>query len=245
MSDPTWSNHHNIINRAGLEFKKYPYYDPATKKVSIDKYLNHLNNANEGDVILMHACAHNPTGVDPTFEEWQKIAEMIKKKKQIPYFDSAYQGFASGDLINDAKVIRYFADSGFSMFVSQSYAKNMGLYGERVGALHVVTPNKDDAVRVLSQLKMVIRANYSSPPVHGARIAERVLSNAQNFEAWRSELKAVAERIITMRTALRSTLEEIKTPGKYMLTQAHGIILLIKLVCFPTQASTKSKWLSV
>lgn len=137
----------------------------------------------------MHACAHNPTGVDPTFDEWQKIAEVVKNKKLIPYFDSAYQGFASGDLIKDARVIRYFADNGYSMFVSQSYAKNMGLYGERVGALHVVTPNKDDAARVLSQLKMVIRANYSSPPVHGARIAEKVLSNAQNFEAWRSELK--------------------------------------------------------
>ena len=129
----------------------------------------------------MHACAHNPTGVDPTFDNWKQIADVIKKKKLIPYFDSAYQGFASGDLINDAKTIRYFADNGFSMFVSQSYAKNMGLYGERVGALHVVTPNKDQAAKVLSQLKMVIRANYSSPPVHGARLAERVLANSQNF----------------------------------------------------------------
>ncbi|MCL4113841.1 UNVERIFIED_CONTAM: hypothetical protein GTU68_048254 [Idotea baltica] len=144
----------------------------------------------------MHACAHNPTGVDPTFEHWQQLAEVIKKKKLIPYFDSAYQGFASGDLINDAKSIRYFADAGFTMFVSQSYAKNMGLYGERVGALHVVCQSSEEASKVLSQLKMVIRANYSSPPVHGARLAEKVLADAANFQQWRDELKQVADRII-------------------------------------------------
>lgn len=112
----------------------------------------------------------------------------MEKKKLIPFFDSAYQGFASGDLINDAHAIRLFANKGFTMFVSQSYAKNMGLYGERVGALHVVSPDIGTSNKVLSQLKMVIRANYSSPPVHGARIAEKVLSNAANFEAWKTEL---------------------------------------------------------
>ena len=140
----------------------------------------------------------------------------MKAKKLIPYFDSAYQGFASGDIINDAHAIRYFVEQGFDMFVSQSYAKNMGLYGERVGALHVVSKDKETASRVLSQLKMVIRANVSSNPIHGARIAERVLTNAANFQSWRDELHEVANRIISMRTALRSRLEETKTPGTYL-----------------------------
>lgn len=129
----------------------------------------------------MHACAHNPTGVDPTMEEWKVIADVIKRKKLIPYFDSAYQGFASGDILKDIEPVRYFAEQNFSMLVSQSFAKNMGLYGERVGAFHVLTPDKNTAAKVLSQLKMIIRANYSSPPIHGARIAERVLSDAANF----------------------------------------------------------------
>ena len=133
-------------------------------------------------MVLLHSCAHNPTGVDPSSDEWKKVAEIMKKKKLIPYFDSAYQGFASGDIIRDASSIRYFVEQGFDMFVSQSYAKNMGLYGERVGALHVVTKDKEIASRVLSQLKIIIRANISSPPIHGARIAERVLSNDANFK---------------------------------------------------------------
>lgn len=137
----------------------------------MNELLEFLKNSQEGTVVLLHACAHNPTGVDPTFEEWQKIAEVMKQKKLVPYFDSAYQGFASGDLIKDAAAIRYFDEQGFTLLVSQSFAKNMGLYGERVGALHVVTPDKDSAARVLSQLKQVIRANISSPPIHGARIA--------------------------------------------------------------------------
>ena len=206
VSDPTWANHHNVIRRSLLQFQQYPYYDPKTKKVRMNELLQFLRNAEEGNVVLLHACAHNPTGVDPTFEEWQKIADVMKQKKLIPYFDSAYQGFASGDLIKDAAAIRYFDEQGFTFLVSQSFAKNMGLYGERVGALHVVTPDKDSAARVLSQLKQVIRANISSPPIHGARIAERVLSDAANFQQWREELNAVANRIISMRTALRNKL---------------------------------------
>lgn len=161
----------------------------------------------------MHAAAHNPTGVDPTHDDWKKIAEVMKTRNLIPYFDSAYQGFASGDIIKDAWPIRYFTEQGFNMLVSQSYAKNMGMYGERVGALHVVTPDKENASRVLSQLKMIIRANYSSPPIHGARIVERVLADAANLQQWKDELSQVAGRIIQMRSALRSKLEELKTPG--------------------------------
>ena len=215
VSNPTWANHHNIINRSGLQFKQYPYYDPVTRRAQIDNYLKCLNEAQSGNIILMHAAAHNPTGVDPTSEDWKKIAEVMKKRSLIPYFDSAYQGFASGDIIKDAWPIRYFTEQGFTMLVSQSYAKNMGMYGERVGALHVVTQDKETASRVLSQLKMVIRANYSSPPVHGARIVERVLSDAANLQQWKDELSEVAGRIIQMRSVLRNKLEELKTPGNF------------------------------
>lgn len=142
LPNPTWSNHENIIKRSGLNFSYYPYYDPATKKVKINDLLDFLNKAQEANIVLLHACAHNPTGVDPTADDWLKIADLMERKKLIPFFDAAYQGFASGDLIKDVAPIRLFAERGFSMLVAQSYAKNMGLYGERVGALHIVTPNK-------------------------------------------------------------------------------------------------------
>lgn len=142
MPNPTWSNHENIIKRSGLSYSYYPYYDPVTKRVKINNLLEFLNNAQQGNIVLLHACAHNPTGVDPTQEDWLKIADVMEKKKLVPFFDAAYQGFASGDLLKDVASIRLFADKGFDMLVAQSYAKNMGLYGERVGALHIVTPNK-------------------------------------------------------------------------------------------------------
>lgn len=186
VSNPTWANHHNIIKRSGLDFEEYPYYDPSTKKALIDKFVDTLNKSQPGNIVLLHVCAHNPTGVDPSKDEWKKIAQVMKERKLFPFFDSAYQGFASGDLLNDAFAVRYFVDQGFELVLSQSYAKNMGLYGERIGAFHVVTSDKDTASRVLSQLKMVIRPNYSSPPLHGARIVERVLSKPENFEAWRA-----------------------------------------------------------
>lgn len=222
VSNPTWANHHNIINRSGLKFDQYPYYNPANGKAQIDNYLKCLETkAQPGNVVLMHAAAHNPTGVDPTQDDWKKIAEIMKKRNLVPYFDSAYQGFASGDIIKDSWPIRYFTEQGFSMLVSQSYAKNMGMYGERVGALHVVTQDKETASRVLSQLKMVIRANYSSPPIHGARIVERVLADAANLQQWKDELHEVANRIIKMRSALRGKLEELKTPGNFRFKYRH------------------------
>lgn len=129
LPNPTWSNHENIIKRSGLNFSYYPYYDPVTKRVKINDLLEFLNKAQEGNIVLLHACAHNPTGVDPTQDDWLKIADVMEKKKLIPFFDTAYQGFASGDLIKDVSSVRLFAERGFSMLVAQSYAKNMGLYG--------------------------------------------------------------------------------------------------------------------
>jgi len=139
--------------------------------VNIEALINCLENAKEGNVILLHACAHNPTGVDPSESDWKKIADVMEKKKLVPFFDSAYQGFASGDILKDIEPVRYFASKGFSMFVAQSYAKNMGLYGQRTGCFHIVTPDKESAAKCMSQMKMVVRGNYSSPPLYGSRIA--------------------------------------------------------------------------
>jgi aspartate/tyrosine/aromatic aminotransferase len=133
----------------------------------------------------------------------------------VPFFDSAYQGFASGNIIQDIEPVRYFGSRGFSMLVSQSYAKNMGLYGLRTGAIHVVTPDKATASKVLSQMKIIIRANYSSPPLTGARIAEKILNNEALFNEWQAELKGIAERVIQMRRQMRARLEELKTPGSW------------------------------
>lgn len=142
IPNPTWSNHESVVLRSGLNYVYYPYYDPVTKRVKIDSLLEFLQNSQEGSIVLLHACAHNPTGVDPTSDDWQKIADVMQKKKLVPFFDAAYQGFASGDLTKDVAAIRLFADKGFDMLVAQSFAKNMGLYGERVGAIHLVTPNR-------------------------------------------------------------------------------------------------------
>jgi aspartate/tyrosine/aromatic aminotransferase len=147
-----------------------------------------LNNAQPGSIILLHTCAHNPTGADPTPEQWHKIASVMKENDLFPFFDSAYQGFASGDLEKDGYSMKYFLQQGFQMVVAQSFAKTMGLYGERTGAMHVVCADKSTAEKVLSQVKMIIRSNYSSPPIHGARIAGRILTNVDNRAQWLNEL---------------------------------------------------------
>ena len=206
ISNPTWLNHKNILEKARLQYVEYPYYNPKTMQVDIQGMIAALEKAPAGSIVLLHACAHNPTGVDPTQDEWKQIAQVMLKNSLLPYFDSAYQGFASGDLEQDAWAIRYFVGLGFQMLVSQSYAKNMGLYGERIGALHFVVANSETKDRVISQVKDLVRASYSNPPLHGARLADRILNNKENLEAWKKELKEVADRTITMRKTLRKTL---------------------------------------
>lgn len=186
-----------------------------TKKVKIIDLIHFLEQQPEGTIVLLHCCAHNPTGVDPTSSDWDIIADVMERKNLIPFFDSAYQGFASGDIIKDIEPVRKFAARGFCMLVSQSYAKNMGLYGLRTGALHVVTTDKTTGNKVLSQLKNIIRANYSSPPLTGARIAEKILNDDALFNEWQAELKGIAERVIKMRKQLRARLEDLKTPGNW------------------------------
>ncbi len=166
--------------------------------------------------MLLHACAHNPTGVDPTEGQWAEISDILKEKKLFPFFDMAYQGFASGSTTKDAFAPRYFVSQGHQIALAQSFAKNMGLYGERVGAFSLTTLNPDEKARVDSQLKIIIRPTYSNPPLHGGRIANTILSNADLYTQWESEVKGMANRIIGMREKLYNTLtHELKTPGEW------------------------------
>ncbi|KAF2877425.1 aspartate aminotransferase [Massariosphaeria phaeospora] len=219
FSDPTWPNHFQIFSNVGLAYKTYPYFDKQTKGLAFDGFLDTIQSAPEGSIIVLHACAHNPTGVDLTQEQWKKIAGVIRSKKHFPFFDTAYQGFASGDLAKDGWAIRYFVEQGFELCIAQSYAKNFGLYGERAGCFHFVTSPAFDAestvTRVASQLAILQRSEISNPPAYGARIASTVLNDTELFAEWEDNLRTMSGRIIDMRKALRGKLEELGTPGKW------------------------------
>mmetsp|Transcript_5431 Transcript_5431/g.10935 ORF Transcript_5431/g.10935 Transcript_5431/m.10935 type:complete len:418 (-) Transcript_5431:350-1603(-) len=211
-SDPTWGNHHAIFKKAGLVTKTYRYLT-KTMGLDIDGMLADLEAAPEGSVFVLHTVAHNPSGVDPSEEQWKKIADVVEKKKAIPIFDTAYQGYASGDLDKDAFSVRYFAhERGMELMVTQSYSKNFGLYGERIGALNIVVKDADSAVKIRSQLNGITRPMISNPPLHGARLVATVISNPDLYAQWDSELKIMANRITSMRTALVDALKKIDCP---------------------------------
>ena len=168
-----------------------------------------------GSIVLLHACAHNPTGVDPTVEQWKEISDVVKEKGLFPFFDMAYQGFASGSTARDAFAVRHFVAEGHQLVLAQSFAKNMGLYGERVGAFSVITSSPEEKARVDSQLKIIIRPMYSNPPLHGARIAGTILRNEELYGLWESEVKDMADRIIEMRERLYDNLVKQNTPGEW------------------------------
>ena len=174
-----------------------------------------MKAAPEKSIVLLHACAHNPTGVDPTPEQWKEISDIVKEKQLFPFFDMAYQGFASGDTARDAFAVRYFVEQGHQIALAQSFAKNMGLYGERVGAFSIITADPEERARVDSQLKIVIRPMYSNPPLHGSRIASTILRNDELYGLWESEVKHMANRIIEMRDRLYENLVGQKTPGEW------------------------------
>jgi aspartate aminotransferase len=203
---PTWGNHVPIFKFAGVDVKNYRYYDKGTCGFDEKGCLEDLAKIPKKSIILLHACAHNPTGVDPTPEQWMKMAEVIKKRNLYVFFDMAYQGFASGDINRDAYAVRYFVEQGHNICLAQSFAKNMGLYGERVGAFTVVAQDEDEQARVMSQLKIIIRPMYSNPPVHGARIASKILSDKGLYQQWLKDVKTMADRIIGMRTQLKDLL---------------------------------------
>ena len=172
-------------------------------------------NIPANSLVLLHACAHNPTGVDPTPEQWKELSDIIKEKSIYPFFDMAYQGFASGDTTRDAFAVRHFVSQGHQVALSQSFAKNMGLYGERVGAFSVTTADEGEKKRVESQLKILVRPMYSNPPLHGARIASTILNSPELYKEWEEEVKGMANRIISMRGRLYDNLVSLKTPGEW------------------------------
>ncbi|KAJ1346312.1 Aspartate aminotransferase, mitochondrial [Parelaphostrongylus tenuis] len=203
---PTWGNHVPVFKFAGVDVKNYRYYDKNTCGFDEAGALADIAAIPKGSVILLHACAHNPTGVDPTREQWKKISEVCKKNELFVFFDMAYQGFASGDIDGDAFAVRYFIEQGHNICLAQSFAKNMGLYGERVGAFSVICESPEEAARVASQLKILIRPMYSNPPINGARIVTRILSDPGLTNQWLSDVKGMATRIISMRNQLRDLL---------------------------------------
>uniref|UniRef100_A0A0X3QG33 Aspartate aminotransferase n=1 Tax=Schistocephalus solidus TaxID=70667 RepID=A0A0X3QG33_SCHSO len=210
LPSPTWANHIPVFKDSGMNVNFYRYYDASTCGFDSVGCFEDLSKIPEGHCVLLHACAHNPTGVDPTMEQWKRIGEIIKTRKLIPFFDMAYQGFASGDPDRDAAALRYFVDELQlpTVLLAQSFAKNMGLYGERVGAFTMICDSKEEAARCMSQIKILIRPMISNPPLHGARIAAEILLDKELRSQWLADVKVMANRIISMRTALRDKLKE-------------------------------------
>jgi len=207
LPTPTWGNHNKIFAQSSVPVNSYKYYDPETIGLDFDGMKHDIKQAPGGSVILLHACAHNPTGIDPSPEQWKELSDLIKDKEHLVLFDSAYQGFASGDAEADAFAVRLFLEEGHSMIIAQSFSKNFGLYGERVGALSVTAQSEDEADRITSQLKAAARAMYSNPPIHGAHIVKRILTDAKLESQWRQDCAHMAQRIQDMRTALVNSLE--------------------------------------
>jgi aspartate aminotransferase len=215
VSNPTWGNHHAVFKRAGLETKAYTYYKPSNKGFDFEGMIAAMNQMSAGEAIILHACAHNPTGVDPTEAQWQKIVETCKERGLIPVLDNAYQGYASGSLEKDGLSMKLFEKSDLEYFIAQSFAKNFGLYGERIGYIHVRCASKEMSAAVLSQVKILIRQAYSSPPRHGAAIVNKVLTTPELKAQWLEELAFMSNRILEMRDALRKALEAKGTPGTW------------------------------
>jgi len=214
-SIPTWGNQNTVAGKAGFKTKGYRYWDAKGKKLDIEGMLADIGNAPRGSIILLHACAHNPTGVDPTPSQWRRICATVKSKGHFPFIDAAYQGFATGSLENDSQAIRLFESQGMEFVVAQSYAKNFGLYGERAGCLHIVTESSAAAKAILTHAKKIIRPMYSNPPKHGAEIVELVLRTPQLFARWKEEIKLMSDRIKAMRAALKGHLDRLGTPGNW------------------------------
>ena len=207
IPEPTWANHWKIFKGCGLPTAGYRYYNRQTNQLDLDGFLEDLQNAPDESIILLHACAHNPTGCDPTDDQWEEIRAVLKEKKHLCFFDSAYQGFASGDAENDAGAFRRAVRSGLPCLLAQSFAKNFGLYGERVGTLSFVCTDAEQRDRVVSQLKAIVRPMYSSPPKHGSTIVKTVLADDQLTEQYKDECKTMADRIGLMRDRLVQRLE--------------------------------------
>ena len=205
ISDPSWENHRALFTNAGFPVETYAYYDAANRGVRFDAMLADLNAAAAGTVVVLHACCHNPTGYDISPAQWEQVISACKAKGLVPFLDMAYQGFGDG-IAEDGAVVQQFIAAGLDFLVATSFSKSFSLYGERVGALSVVCASKDEAARVLSQLKVLIRTNYSNPPTHGAQVVATVLDNPVLRQQWEDELAGMRQRIKQMRTLLADKL---------------------------------------
>lgn len=220
VSSPTWANHKGIFTACGFNINEYPYYNSETKEVNFEEMISALNNVPEGDVVLLHVCCHNPTGVDLNDEQWKSVIESAVKNKWIPFLDFAYQGF--GDGVNeDRACLEKFAESGIDFLVASSFSKNLALYNERVGALTVVSPSKKEASVAMSHVKKIIRVNYSNPPAHGGLVAKIVLGDKSLRELWINELAIMRNRIKDMRNAFVNGLKErgVNRDFSYIINQ--------------------------
>jgi aromatic-amino-acid transaminase len=205
ISEPSWENHRALFEGAGFEVATYPYYDAATKGVDFEAMRGALAAAAPGTIVVLHACCHNPTGCDLSADQWPQVVELLASRRLVPFLDMAYQGFGDG-IAEDARAVQLCLDAGLDFFVATSYSKSFSLYGERAGALSVVCATKDAATRVLSQLKRVIRTNYSNPPTHGAAAITTVLSTPALRAMWEDELAGMRDRIKRMRVELQRRL---------------------------------------
>jgi aromatic-amino-acid transaminase len=220
MSDPTWDNHRSMFEACGFAVHSYPYYDAATGGVAFDRMKATLEGLPARSIVLLHACCHNPTGVDLTRAQWDQLIPVLAQRGLIAYLDLAYQGFGEG-IEEDAYAVRALANAGLAFFLANSFSKSMSVYGERCGALSAVCPSAAEAALVLGQLKFTVRRNYSSPPLHAAGIVARVLGDAALRSQWEGEVAQMRERILAMRRALHAALTR-KLPGRrfeYFLTQ--------------------------
>lgn len=220
VSDPTWDNHRAMFEGAGIAVHTYPYYDPATGGVRFDAMLETISRLPAGSVVLLHACCHNPTGVDLSQAQWEQLIPVLKGRRLLPYLDLAYQGYGDG-IAEDAFAVRALAGAGVSFFIANSFSKSMSVYGERAGALSVVCSDAYEAELVLGQLKATVRRNYSSPGIHAAGIIARVLSDPALRAAWEADVAGMRQRILAMRQSLHEVLSA-KKPGRdfgYFLSQ--------------------------
>jgi len=206
VPDPTWGNHNAIFKNSGLEVQKYRYYDKENSDLDFSGMMEDIKTVPEGSVVLFHACAHNPTGMDPTLEQWKEVSQVAKERKILPFFDCAYQGFASGNADEDAGALRLFVEDGHLLATVQSFSKNFGLYGHRVGTLSIIGDTEEEAQRVVSQLKLLIRPMYSNPPRHGARIVSTILSDPKLNQDFIEQCAGMANRIHSMRQRLKDEL---------------------------------------
>jgi len=223
VSDPTWDNHRAMFEGAGFKVNTYPYYDAATGGLKFDAMLAALRSLPAKSIVLLHACCHNPTGVDLTLPQWQALIPLLRERELLPYLDLAYQGYGAG-IVEDALAVRELASSGIAFFIANSFSKSMSLYGERAGALSVVCTDAAEAELVLGQLKATVRRNYSSPPIHAGLIVAKVLTEPALRASWEADVAAMRERILAMRRSLHAVLSA-KLPGRdfgYFLTQ-HGM----------------------